>query len=186
VQRCTARFVWADFFGEKEVDMTNAPPPPDWAAHSASVPALAGRPAGFWIRVVAAIIDSLAISLLAALMIGAIAGAVFLSGEQVRDVAVALGIFIGIIGLIVLGWLYEALMTSSPRGATFGKRAIGARIVRADGMQLSFGRATARHFAKVIVTPLLPFGLGFLLAAWTKGKRAIHDMIADTLVIKTD
>ncbi len=166
--------------------MTNAPPPPDWTAHAANAPAPADRPAGFWIRVVAAIIDSLVISLLAALMIGIITGVVFLSDEQARDIVVAIGIFIGIIGLIVLGWLYEALMTSSPRGATFGRRAIGARIVRADGVQLSFGRATARHFAKVIVTPLLPFGLGFLLAAWTKGKRAIHDMIADTLVIKTD
>jgi len=165
--------------------MTNAPPPPNWAAHSATVPALSSNPAGFWIRVVAAIIDSLVILLLAALWVGVIASLVFAAGKQSRDVAVAIGIFIGISGLIVLGWLYEALMTSSSRGATFGKRAIGARIVRADGAQLSFGRASARHFAKVIITPLLPFGLGFMLAAWTTGKRAIHDMIADTLVIKT-
>lgn len=165
--------------------MANAPPPPHWAGNQQVATAPPGPPAGFWIRVVAAIVDSLVISLFAAVMIGFIAALILMAGKSSRDIAVGIGIFVGIIGLIVLGWLYEALMTSSPRGATFGKRAIGARIVRADGTQLSFGRATARHFAKVLVTPLLPFGLGFLLAAWTTGKRAIHDMLADTLVIRS-
>ena len=166
--------------------MTNAPPPPNWAAHTPALMAPPGGPAGFWIRVVATIIDWLVICTLAAVMVGVVLGGVFLSGESARGIVAAIGLIIGIIGLVVLSWLYEALMTSSPRGATFGKRAIGARIVRADGVQLSFGRASARHFAKVIITPLVPFGFGFLLAAWTAGKRAIHDMIADTLVIRTD
>ena len=66
------------------------------------------------------------------------------------------------LALIVINWLYEALMTSSPRGATLGKRALGLRIVRADGAQLSFGRATARHFLKVMITPLVPLAIGYL------------------------
>ena len=76
-------------------------------------------------------------------------------------------------------------MTSSPRGATLGKQALGLRIVRADGAQLSFGRATARHFLKVMITPLVPFAIGYLMAAFTARKRALHDFLADTLVIRS-
>ena len=89
-----------------------------------------------------------------------------------------------VVALIVINWLYEALMTSSPSGATLGKLALGLRIVRADGAQLSFGRATARHFLKVLITPLVPLAIGYLMAAFTARKRALHDVLADTLVIR--
>lgn len=65
------------------------------------------------------------------------------------------------LGLVVIGWLYEALMTRSPRGATVGKLALGLHIVCVDGAQRSFGRATARHFLKVMITPLVPFAIGY-------------------------
>jgi uncharacterized RDD family membrane protein YckC len=90
-----------------------------------------------------------------------------------------------ILALMVINWLYEALMTSSPRGATLGKMALGLRIVRFDGAQLSFGRATGRHFAKFIVTPAVPLLIGYIMAAFTNRKRALHDILADTLVIKS-
>ena len=54
----------------------------------------------------------------------------------------------------------------------------------AEGAPLSFGRATGRHFLKFIVTPMVPFAIGYLLAAFTSGKKALHDMMADTRVIK--
>ena len=97
---------------------------------------------------------------------------------------IAFGIAIAVLALIVVNWLYEALMTSSPRGATLGKQALGLRIVRADGARLSFGRATARHFLKVMITPLVPLAIGYLMAAFTARKRALHDVLADTLVIR--
>ena len=63
--------------------------------------------------------------------------------------------------------------------------ALGLRIVRADGTQLSFGRATARHFLKFMITPLVPLAIGYLMAAFTDRKRALHDVLADTLVIRS-
>jgi uncharacterized RDD family membrane protein YckC len=178
VQRCTARFVWADFFGEKEVDMTNAPPPPAWPS-----PPGAGqspkiyRYGGFWIRVVAALIDGIVLTITFA-VIGAVSGLDFFSSdpEHFDSRAVALQ--------VVLNWLYEALLTSSERGATLGKMAVGLRIVTEQGERLSFLRATGRYFAKYVSALIL--GVGFLMVAFTDRKRGLHDMIAGTVVIKTD
>jgi uncharacterized RDD family membrane protein YckC len=161
--------------------VTNAPQPPAWTAQSVGEIAYGG----FWLRVVALIIDSFVLSFAVGILTGAIFAVIFLLGRDSDDAALVIGVILGVIGYLVLLWLYEAFMTSSARGATLGKQAIGARVVRGDGTRLSFGRATGRHFAKSYITPLLPMGIGFMMAGWTKGKRALHDMIADTLVIRT-
>jgi uncharacterized RDD family membrane protein YckC len=169
------------------------PPPPAW--HDVQPVAVAagaiGPPAGFWIRFVAFLIDALILGVIAAVIVGAMAivalaiGVEFHDDEDENVTLIVVGILLGAMALIVVSWLYEALMTSSRHGATFGKRALGLRIVRADGAPLSFGRATARHFLKAMITPLVPFAVGYLLAAFTNGKRALHDFMADTLVLRT-
>jgi uncharacterized RDD family membrane protein YckC len=146
-------------------------------------------PAGFWIRFVAYMIDALIVTAVSVLLLGICVGAVILTDESV-DFENPGGIVMGavllvIAALIVINWLYEALMTSSPRGATLGKMALGLRIVRFDGTQLTFGRATARHFAKAIATPAVPLFIGYLMAAFTNRKRALHDILVDTLVIRS-
>jgi uncharacterized RDD family membrane protein YckC len=87
--------------------------------------------------------------------------------------------------MVVVAWLYEAILTSSASGATWGKQAMGLRVLRSDGVRLSFGRATARYFSKSLITPLLPLFIGYLLAAFTRRKQALHDFIADTVVVWT-
>jgi hypothetical protein len=46
---------------------------------------------------------------------------------------------------------------------------------------LSFGRATTRHFAKVISG--LALALGFLIQPFTAKRQALHDLIADSVVL---
>ncbi len=179
--------------GEKAA-VTNAPPPPAWPDRQPVAIAEIGRPGGFWIRFVAYLLDAFIVSIAAAVIFGIFVVVIVLAGESTHLAGestnddeispfIAFGIAIAVLALIVINWLYEALMTSSPRGATLGKQALGLRIVRADGAQLSFGRATARHFLKVMITPLVPFAIGYLMAAFTARKRALHDFLADTLVI---
>ena len=174
--------------------MTNAPPPPAWSDRQPVAIAEIGRPGGFWIRFVAYLIDAFIVSIAAGIIFGIFVVVIVLAGESTHLAGestnddeispfIAFGIAIAVLALIVINWLYEALMTSSPRGATLGKQALGLRIVRADGAQLSFGRATARHFLKVMITPLVPLAIGYLMAAFTARKRALHDFLADTLVI---
>ena len=168
--------------------MVNAPPPPSWSSpQQAAAAEPIGPPAGFWIRFVAYIVDAFILTLAMLLIGGIVFGlAVVVGGAKIDDNEVAIWIAIILIGLayFVCAWLYEALLTSGPHGATLGKQAVGVRIVRADGAPLSFGRATGRHFLKVAVTPMVPLAIGYLLAAFTSGKRVLHDFMADTLVIK--
>jgi uncharacterized RDD family membrane protein YckC len=83
--------------------------------------------------------------------------------------------------LIVLHWLYHALMLSSRRQATLGMLAL--RIVATDrnGNRLSFGRATARHFATVL--SWITLGIGFLFQIFTAKRQAAHDLISGSLVL---
>jgi uncharacterized RDD family membrane protein YckC len=120
-----------------------------------------GAYAGFWVRVVAAIIDSIVMSV--------ISGALAVTG-------------VGIFGLPFVGWLYEALMLNSEKQATVGKIAMGLIVTDTKGQRLTFARATGRHFAKWLST--LTLGIGFIMVAFTEKKQGLHDLVADTVVIK--
>jgi len=169
--------------------MVIAPPPPSWSGPpQVAAPESLGPPAGFWIRFVAYIVDAfilmLAVVVIAVVIIGLAVAIGGTSGKD-SDVAIGAGVIMALLAYVVIGWLYEAFLTSGPRGATLGKQAVGVRIVCADGAPLSFGRATGRHFLKIFVTPMIPFAIGYLMAAFTARKRALHDIMADTFVIKT-
>jgi len=84
--------------------------------------------------------------------------------------------------MIIVVWLYAALMESSARQATVGKMMIGVVVTDTDGNRLSFGRASARYFAKFVSGITLM--IGFIMAAFTKRKQALHDIMAGTLVIR--
>ena len=80
-------------------------------------------------------------------------------------------------------WLYNALMESSSKQATLGKMALGMVVVNPKGKRLSFARATGRFFSKFLISSILTIGFGYILAAFTEKKQALHDMIAGTLVV---
>jgi len=82
----------------------------------------------------------------------------------------------------LIEWIYEAVLTSSSWQATVGKRILGLKVVDGEGNRISFAKAAGRFFAKILSG--LIFCIGFLMIVWTKRKRGLHDMIAETLVIK--
>jgi uncharacterized RDD family membrane protein YckC len=67
-------------------------------------------------------------------------------------------------------------------GTTIGKTACGLKVIRTDGSRVSYGRAFARYWARVING--LTLGLTYLVVAFSGKKQGIHDMICDTLVVK--
>ncbi len=82
---------------------------------------------------------------------------------------------------IVAFWIYFAAMESSSRQATLGKMALGIKVTDLNGNRISFGRATGRYFGKFVSS--LIFSIGFIMAAFTRRKQALHDMMAGCLVV---
>lgn len=135
--------------------------------------------AGFWKRVAALIIDNLILEIVLNLVgVGIMGGSVLsLRGGDVPSGRVA-----GFAALsFVAQWLYFSLMESSARQATVGKMALGIVVTDRNGRRVSFGRATGRYFGKIVSAFIIM--IGFLMAAFTEKKQALHDIMADTLVV---
>lgn len=77
--------------------------------------------------------------------------------------------------------VYYAWFHSSQRQATLGKLAIGIKVVGMDGGRITFARGIGRYFGFLLSGFTL--GIGYLLAAFTDRKQALHDMIASTFVV---
>lgn len=137
------------------------------------------RYAGFWLRLWAYLIDSLILGAVP-LVIAMIAAPLFFAGAG--NLAF-LGLWIFILPLFVVGgWLYYAVMESSVRQATFGKQALGLKVTGMYGERISFGTATIRYFGKILSHAIM--GIGYIMAAFTEKKQALHDMLASCLVIR--
>jgi uncharacterized RDD family membrane protein YckC len=150
--------------------------------------------AGFWLRVVAHLIDGLVIGVVFGIL--CLIGIAFVGMGALRAAIEGLdnpdaGLPVAIIGMFIFvgiaavfaSWIYFAYMESSPNQGTLGKMALGLIVTDLEGRRISFGRATGRYFAKVI-TGMIPFGIGYMMAGFTEKKQALHDMIVGTLVLR--
>ena len=152
--------------------------------------------AGFWLRLVAFLIDGaiscfLFLILLIPLFILTGAGSALSrigQGEDISDdvaTFVGVGFFLGFLVMTVgVRWLYYALSESSSWQGTLGKKLLNLTVTDLDGQPISFGRASGRYFSKFI-TNLIPLAIGYILAGFTEKKQAIHDMIASCLVLRS-
>ncbi len=168
--------------------------------------------AGFWLRLVAHAIDTLicallfvavcVITLVSNLIIGALSsisanpndpsawgctiGPFFLGigahyqTSEIQVIPLPLSYFLLI--SIVPQLLYYAFFESSKPMATPGKLALGLIVVDSNGRRLSFWRALCRNLGKGLSHLFL--NLGFIMAAFTKKKQALHDMMAGCLVVR--
>ena len=83
---------------------------------------------------------------------------------------------------ILAGWIYFASTESSSWQATVGKKLLNLKVTDMNGDRLTFGRATGRYFGKILSSLICL--IGFIMAAFTEKKQALHDMMANTLVVK--
>lgn len=141
--------------------------------------------AGFWLRFFAHFIDEIFLSIVI-LLLWFINVAVILSfikfvGIRMNVVEVIGGI-INFVILISIHWLYHAIMESSAKQATIGKILLGIIVTDMEGNKITFGKASARYWSKIISGIIL--NIGYIMAGFTEKKQALHDTIAGCLVIK--
>ena len=150
------------------------------APHPSAHPAPEPEPqalayAGFWRRVAAVLIDGILLGVPFFVLQRAALG--LLGGIEPQVLALGFGLL-----QMTVTLLYFARWESSAKGATFGKRLLGIRVVDESGGRVGFGRALARNLAKVLSGAIC--GFGYLFAAFTLRKCAWHDSLAGCLVVK--
>jgi len=152
-------------------------------AYPAVAPAAGVGYGGFWIRVVALIIDAIIVRVVVA-PVGIMFGGLGLAGGMMSGFPHAglaiLGGGVTFILLVFGSWLYEALLESSSYQATLGKMIFGMKVTDLNGNRISFERATGRHFAKWLSGLILC--IGYIMVGFTERKQGLHDLLAGTLV----
>ena len=150
-----------------------------------------GRPAGFWIRFMASIIDSLPMLLISALLAWLLLGENLFDTlvpdvETAEDGAVTStgGGFTAGQGLyLLLGAIYATAMVSM-LGGTLGILLLKMRILQPDGAMLGPGRAFTRFLVLTISSYIiLPIIVSAFMVAFRRDRRGIHDLICDTVVV---
>jgi uncharacterized RDD family membrane protein YckC len=171
---------------------------PGVPAVTAAAPAVAYTPpkpaaddpyGGFWLRVVASLLDGVIVGAVTAPLV-----IIFLLPSILKIIQAAqnnqepplelFASFFLIIPIVLAGlWLYEALLTSSSWQGTVGKRVLRLKVTDLAGNKISFGRSTGRFFAKLLFRTFLT-ALVYIVVAFTERKQGLHDMVAGTLVMK--
>jgi uncharacterized RDD family membrane protein YckC len=133
--------------------------------------------AGFWIRLLAYIIDYVII-VVTAVVAGAIV-AFFALGAVIEDDAWIQGF--EIIGISLVSVFYFVYFPSGRWQATPGKRICGIHIVRTNGERVTGWLAFGRSLAYIISS--IPLYFGFFMIGWTDQKKGLHDIICGTRVV---
>jgi len=135
--------------------------------------------AGFWIRLVAGLIDYVIIYVCSSTLFKVMdlnqAGKSVDNQDMPHLVIVALS-------MIIFQFTYEAIFISSRLCSTPGKLMLGLIVTDLNGERISFQRAFGRYMAKLL--SYLFLFVGFFMIAWTSNKQGLHDMLAETIVLK--
>jgi uncharacterized RDD family membrane protein YckC len=113
---------------------------------------------GFWLRLLATILDFA--------LVGLVVAGIFHKARW-----------------FLLCWVIYHLALWSWKGTTLGGIILGLKIVRTDGQPIGFAVALVRLLGSFFSAAVL--GLGFFWAGWSRDKQSWHDIIAGTVVVKT-
>ena len=164
--------------------------PPSYTAPLPPITPAGSRYAGFWLRFVAHFIDQAILQVvivIVAVIIAVPFGLLTLlttvgenpqPEEFLRFIPAIILIVVAAIGI---SFAYEVYFLQK-KGATPGKMALGLRVIRTNGEAIAAGSAAARFFAKMLSA--LPINIGYIIAGFDDQKRALHDHICNTRVIR--
>jgi len=140
------------------------------AASSPSINLTAAPKAGFWIRVLAFIIDSVILA-----VINLLVNAVLNQSTTGRTGIQTL------LGIIYFTYFWSA--SSLWPGQTVGDKLLNLRVIKTDGSDLSIVQAFIRYVGLFI--SFIVILIGVIWVAFDPNKQGWHDKIAGTYVVKT-
>lgn len=134
--------------------------------------------AGFWIRVVAALLDGVILFVLQFVLgfLLAMAGVAVNGGggEEIGGLVMLFG--------YILSFAYYIVFTGHG-GQTPGKMAVRIKVIRTDGSDISYGKAAFREVIAKFISGII-LCIGYLMVAFDEQKQGLHDRMSDTYVIK--
>ena len=136
--------------------------PPAWDDAPAAVEP---HYAGFWIRVLANILDGLIVGLPLSILF-AVAGGDTTSGQGLQSLITAAYTVI-----LLVAW-----------GRTIGGRILGLRLVRVDGQPVTYGTAVIRYL--MLIVSIIVLLLRVIWVAFDSNKQGWMDKVAGTYVIR--
>lgn len=168
-----------------------APLAPPLAGYPAPVYASTSRPyGGFWIRLVARIIDGAILALPLGIVFGII---VFIAGgiaasttDQNAQTAAGVGLlgaWLIVVLLATVGTIVYYIYFWGTSGSTLGMRVFKLRVVDADtGGPIGMGRAIVRYLMSIVNT--MACYIGWIWVAFDPRKQGWHDKVANSVVIQ--
>lgn len=132
---------------------------------------------GFWLRVLACLIDAIILIPLQLALEYILLGSIDPGPTTLRQVLWPTVISVG------LWCVYCTACWSSPWQATPGKLACGLRVTTVDLKRLSVLHAFGRYWAYVVSGTIV---IGILFIPFTERRQALHDLMARTVVPKRD
>jgi uncharacterized RDD family membrane protein YckC len=126
------------------------------------------QPAGFWIRLLATILDAIIISLPITLI------SYFITGNWNENLYTN-----------IINFLYALIVPVIWYGYTIGKKITGIRIAKVNGEKVGIGTMVLRLIVSALVY-VITIGIGMIVSVFMvifrKDKRSLHDFIAGTYV----
>ena len=144
--------------------------------------------AGYGNRIVAQIIDALIVGFAVSIIAIPIFGISIFSGVNMDDPGDISAMFAGlaILPLVLFAFVapvvYEVLMISSAKQATFGKMLMKIKVVDETGLRLTLGAAIGRTLIKYVSSQLCI--LLWLWPLFNDKEQALHDIIVKDYVIR--
>lgn len=125
--------------------------------------------AGFWIRLVATLLDALVLSIVFSIIVPTLGSGLNLSRQDLLNLL-----------FVAIPVLYETIMVGT-WGGSLGKLFVGVRVRGQAGQRIGYARSLGRAGAKFLSLAIC--FVGFVIAGFDPQKRALHDWLAGTYVV---
>ena len=154
------------------------------------------KPAGFWIRFAAFIIDSFILSIVILPIYYAYMPILrpfmeaYSAAVSASDITAAKNATMALYGQLFKGpvpiamtlhVVYFSVLEASRFQATLGKRMVDIKVTDKNGNRISLLQSFARNLAKLLSS--LPLYIGYLIAGVSRHKQALHDLMTGSFIV---